>query len=454
MVRSRFELFSGLLIPVTLLVFAAPFIALLFYSSMTVDDFAKATLAFYIRQPSILSITWLYYTRSSGRWLTTILQCFVMSRADLTVFYGWLLLLIMLSNIAALSYFLVSFLRVSSGQALLAAGVFYAVWLTNVPTPIQGVFWLTVAFEYQLSLTAMLILAGLLCKPRHAAWSYMAIAALAIAIPGQHEIAGLFTFICLLGAVAAVRLQKSEARQWWLALGLTTVSLAVIMLSPGKVLQFAHGHKTPWDVAHILPYAKRAMEHGIDWAMNPAVLLYAFCSSFLLRSEDLADGREYIPPRWLALAGLGAMGALLVEFASAEMTSGYGVFPPRTVGWFQFVFSLLLVGVIVIGVPEISRVSLSPVSRAALSLFLVASLLGFANFRLAEKDLRGPARPYWKSSIARLRQRGDALQFGPLPARPALFEEPSLAARGATLLFCVAEFISEIIRDSDDSEAG
>jgi len=427
---SGFQLFSESLLTVGVVLFAAPFIALLFYSSMNSDDFAKAALAFFsVRQPGVLHITWLYYAYSSGRWLTTILQSFVMSKVNMITYYGWLLLVIMLSNIAALAYFFVSFLRVSRARALLAAGLFYAVWLSNAATPIEGVFWLTEAFEYQVSLTAILILAGLLCKQKQTLWSYLGIAALAICIPGLHELAGVFVCVCLVAGVIALQLQKLGGRQWWLALGLATLSLAAVMLCPGKALEFATGHNTPWTFGHVFFYAKRTTQHGIDWILNPAVLLYGFCTSFLLRPrDDLSEGREFAPPRWLALVGLVVMTVLLAEFAGSEMASGYGAFPPRTVGWFQFIFWLLMVCVMHTGLPEITRVRLSPVSQTALSMLLVVSLLGSGNFHLAVTDWRGPARPYLESSVARLRERGDSLQFGPLPRRPALFRQSFLSA--------------------------
>jgi hypothetical protein len=201
------------------------------------------------------------------------------------------------------------------------------------------------------------------------------------------------------------------------------------VFSPGKALAFADGHKkTTLDVAHFLPYAKEAMEHGVNWVTNPAVLLYSLCLPFFLwPSKASGDRRKYLPPRWLALGGLGGMCFLMLEFASAEMASGYGQFPPRTVGWAQFVFWLLFVCVILIGLPEISQMNFSQGSRIGMLMLLMASLLGSGNFRSAEKDLRGPAPSYWRSSVARLRERGSSLEFDPLPTKPALFRGTNLA---------------------------
>ena len=432
--NNRFDklsrLFSRSLIPFALLVFATPFLSLLFYASMNTDDYLYATNACPVPPAtrSVIRASWLNYMLGTGRWLTSIIHGLVMTKIDLVAFYGWLLLAFMLTNIAALAYCFANFLRVSRNQALLAACVFYAAWLATVVTPIEGVFWLTEAIEYQLTLTTILILAGLLCRSRHTTFSYLVLAGLAIAVPAQHEVAGSFLFVCLLAGVVAARVQKLETRQWWLCLGLVALSLAAVMFSPGKALQFAQGHNTRWDFAYVLPYAKHAVNLGVGWFINPAVLISAFCMPLVLwpHAESSTES-QYRPPRLLALVGLGIMCILVVEFEAAEMTSGYGTLPYRTVGWFQFVFSLLFVCVILVGLPELSQMKFSQGSRIGLSLLLMATLLGSGNFRLAEQDLRGPARSYWSSSVARLRQHGASLQFDQLPRRPALFRPTEIA---------------------------
>ncbi len=429
---SPFLFLAHTLIPAALLVFGAPFIGLLFYATMNLDDFAKADLTGQCVWHARLTVTgmaWSVYTSSTGRWVTALLQSLLMSKLDLSTYYGWLLLLVVLTNIAALSYFFASFLHVPATRALLAGGAFYAAWLASVPSPGENVFWLTGATEYQLPISSLLIMAALLCKPKHTTFSYISLAVLAIAIPGLHEIAGAFLLVCLLVGVVATRLLNLPARQWLLSLGLASISFAAIMLSPGKTQEFAYD-KPSWGLVHILPYAKSALSYGIGWVLNPAVLLCAFCLPALLwTGHDSSIEPEFLPPRWLAWAALGAMGALLIEFAGAgiSISRSYGQVPPRAVGWFEFVFSLLLVCVIVTGMPEIARMRLSSRSRVAVLTLFALSLVGSRNFRLAEKDLRGPARPYWRSGIARLKQHGVHLQFEPLPPKPALFRETMLS---------------------------
>jgi hypothetical protein len=424
--------FSQYLIPFGLLVFAVPFIALLFYASMNGDDYIYATNSYNCSmQPAVRNMftsTWLNYTQGSGRWLTSIFHGLLMTKFNLISFYPFPLIAIMLSNFLALAYWFAKFLRVSRNQALLAAGIFYAAWLASVVTPIEGVYWLTEAIEYQLSFTAILILAGLLCTSRQTRLGYVALALLAIAVPAQHEIAGAFLLVCLGAGLIAAYVKKVETRQWWLCFGLVALSLGAVIFSPGKILQFAQGHKETPDVAHVLPFVKHAIKLGFSWLMTPAVLVSALILPIVLRFQAQPPSENhYRPPRWLALVGLGIMCIVVAEYGAAEMTSGYGVLPYRTVGWFQFVFWLLLVCTVLVGLPDLSQMKFSDGSRIGISMLLVVTLLGSPNFRTAEKDWRGPAKAYWRSSVARLEQRGSSLQFDALPPRPALFRDTGLS---------------------------
>src|SRR3989442_1235006 len=64
------RLVSCFIVPCVLIVFATPFLVLLFYSLPATDDFCKATLSFNtVPQHDVLSITWMYYTQWSPRCL-------------------------------------------------------------------------------------------------------------------------------------------------------------------------------------------------------------------------------------------------------------------------------------------------------------------------------------------------------------------------------------------------
>jgi hypothetical protein len=424
--------FSSGFFPAALGMFFLPFIWLMFYASLSTDDFVKAALSYdCTSQPAVRSVTgmaWVMYTQGSGRWLTSFLQSLAMNKFDLVSYYGWLLLLVMVSNLIGLAYFLAKFLRLPYTRAFLGSGMFIAVWLASTSDPKEGVYWLTASTEYQLPITTLLILAGLLCKSKHSVTSYTALSILAIAIPAQHELAGVFLVASLFVAAVAARILRRPGPQWWLCLTLALISLATNVFSPGKSLWLERGNKTAWNLTNFLPFAKRAGGYGIDWAINPVVLLCVFCMILLLRPrKSETEECGYLPPRWLGLACFAAMGFLLFQFAVMEKASGYVAFGSRVIGWTQFMFWLLMVLGILVGVPELSRIRFSKRSQVGiLALFLVC-LFGSGEFRLAVRDLRGPARPWWKANNARLRQTGSSLQFEPLPPKPVLFNDTSLA---------------------------
>jgi hypothetical protein len=408
---SKASLLLRLIVPCVLVVFMAPFFALLFYSLPATDDFCKATLSFNsIPQRDVLSVTWMYYTQWSPRWLTTFIQSLVMSHVDLATRYGWLLLSVIITNLVALCYFFRTVFRLPRTTSILAAGVFYAAYVASLTDLQLQLYWLTGATEYNLSFSTLLFLVSLLYLARSDVWYYVLVALLSIAVPAQHEIAGAFLCAFLFAGAVMMRVKRLPARQWYLSLGMAASSQAIVMLSPGNAIRAAQEHKHLWDLAHFPRWVAHSFYHGLNWLSYPAILV-AGCSIFLLcqRDQDTPVADE-LPPQWLGIAGLCAMFALLCEVSFVEMASGVWI-PARVIAWFQFVFWMLLICVILKGIPEIHRVRFSLGTRISVFILLGVTLLGSSNFRAAVEDLRGPAQSWWRMNSSRLKQRGGALEF-------------------------------------------
>jgi hypothetical protein len=410
------QLFSRLVLPAALIAFSAPFLALLFYSVPASDDFCKATLSFNcVPQPGVLQITWLYYTQWSPRWLTTLLQSFVMNRVDLVSAYGWLLLSVIICNLAALWYFFRTYFEFSRGTALLASASFFAAWIASIPSPEEAIFWLTGAMEYYLSFGAMLLLLGLLHKKRGSIWYYLSIALLSIAVPAQHEIAGTFLCAVLLAGVILMQVQQRPGLHWKVSFGFALLSQAVVMMTPGNKIRAAQEHRHLWDFAHLPKWIAHSFYHGFDWLSYPAFLLAACCILLLWRQGRGKQDAANIPPRWIGLLCLLGMLVILCEYCLVELASGNWS-PNRVVSWFAFVFCLLFVCLVLTGIPELARVEFSVATRTGIYLLFAVSLLGSANFRAAVEDLGGTAQAWRRIDAAQLRQRGGAVVFE-LPAR-------------------------------------
>src|SRR5262249_29149649 len=153
---------------------------------------------------------------------------------------------------------------------------------------------------------------------------------LSIAAPAQHEIAGAFLVMCLLGGWVVSRALRLSQRLWLLALASAAVSFAAIMPSPAMAwtLSLSHGHVAAGFVRAMRPHIKHALEHDLALVLNPAVILAAISIPMLpLRSENNKTDANY--PKWLTLVGVGTLALLSIEYAGIEMASYFDEFPPR-----------------------------------------------------------------------------------------------------------------------------
>jgi hypothetical protein len=448
------NLLSRFVLPAALIAFSVPFVALLFYSVPASDDFCKATLSFNcVPQPGVLQITWLYYTQWSPRWLTTLLQSIVMSHVDLVSAYGWLLLFVIVCNLAALWYFFRTYFALSKTSSLLASASFFAAWVASIPSPEEAIFWLTGAMEYYLSFGTMLLLLSLLYKKRDSIWYYLSIALLAIAVPAQHEIAGTFICSALLVGVVVMRVLGRPTLQWNLSFGLAVFSQAVVMLTPGNKLRAAQEHRHLWDFAHLPKWIAHSFYHGFDWLSYPAFLLAACCILLLWQQGRTKEVTTGVSPRWLGMICLLGMFVILCEYCLVELASGNWS-PNRVVSWFAFVFCLLFVCLVLTGIPELARVEFSVATRIGIYILFAVSLLGSANFRAAVEDLGGTAQAWKRIDSAQLRQGGGAVVFE-LPARyPKLSMHQQVTSDpGCWVNRCLANYLhSTSVVGKDSSE--
>ena len=431
-----------LVLPVILGTFLVPFLVLLFYSVPAADDFCKATLAYNgVRQPSVMAITWMYYIHWSPRWLTTFLQSLIMSKVNLVQMYGWLLFMVVLTNLASLWYFFLAVVRLKHIKGFLAAVVFYAAWLASLGSPSQQVYWLTGAMEYNLSLSSLLVLVSLLLRSRPAVWYYIAVSLLSIAVSAQHEIAGTFLWVVLLGGTVVSRIKRLPTRQWYLSFSLATVSLATVVMSPGNAARGVQEHRHLWDTGHALGWIAHSFYHGLSWLSAPAILVSACCIGLFSRPSLEPKAGDKLPRGWICLACLCAMLVILFQSAFIEIATGTWL-PPRVAGWLEFVFSLLFVCAAQAGLTELRQLHFSFATRMAVFGLFAISLFSCTNFREAVEDLRGPAETWHRLNVLRLSQRGGSLKFEDPPQYPALGESQRLTRKaGCWENRCLANYL-------------
>jgi hypothetical protein len=402
---------SRFMVPIALIVFGTPFLILLFYAVPALDDLCKATLSYNaVPQHDVFSITWLYYTQWTPRWLTTLVQSVAMSRVNLVAAYGWLLLAVLASNLASLWFFFRTFFQFSRATSVLAAGVFYAAYVASLSDPGQQLYWLTGATEYNLSFSTLLVLVSLLRRPQRSFWYYPAVGVLSFAIPAQHEIAGTFLCALLFAAAIAAQVKKVPARQVRLSLGIAFLSQVIVMLSPGPAIRAVQEHRHLWDFAHLPRWVAHSFYGGLNWLSAPVILLAACTIVALAHPRHGTQARADQPQKWLGLASLCAMLFLVCESALVEVATGIWL-PYRVAAWFQFMFWLLFVCVVLAGIPEIHLIRLSTITRIGVFSLFALILLGSSNFRDAVGDLRGPAQSWWRMNASRFQQHGGQLVF-------------------------------------------
>ena len=451
-VQSTMRLVSRFMVPIVLGVFAIPFLALLFYSVPATDDFCKATLSFdSVPQPNVVAITWLYYKKWSPRWLTTFLQSLIMSHVDLAAAYSWLLLAVVIITLASLWFFFRTIFGFTNKTSLLVAAIFYACWVASLSYPVEQIYWLTGATEYTLSLCTLLLLVSLLLRSGRGILYYLGVGLLSFALPAQHEIAGVFVCVLVVAGIIVMRIKHYPVSHWYLSAGLAILSLAIVMLSPGNAARAVVEHRHLWDIAHAPKWLAHSLYYGGNWVSYASVLVGACCIVLLSQQRQEKQATGNLPPTWIGVAALGAMFVLLCESALIEIASGDAL-PNRVSAWFQFVFALFFVCAVLTAVPEVRQIRFTLGTRIGVFTLLGATLLGSANFRLAMRDLRGPAQSWWRTDRARLSRRGGSLEFENYILYPNMALPQKLSTNPSCWVNkCVASYLAAktvVVKDS------
>lgn len=415
---------AGVLPAAILITFAVPFLALMFYSTPALDDFCIAALEFDgVPQSGVAGLAWTYYVHSSPRWLSMLIEGAVMSKVDLFGAYGWLLLAVVGITVTSLWYFVYTFLDASPRRSFLITALFYAAWMASMTFPVEALFWLNGATMYYLPLSALLVLVSLLYRFRGATWQYFVAAFLSLAIPALHEIAGAFLCAIALAGLICTRLRKAPSSHWTVALAASTLSMALVILSPGNAERAALEHRHAWDFAHAPYWIAHSFYHGLTWLSPPAVLAAAFYIFLVSGRQEGTEAAKDRRPQWLGPVSLCLMLFTLGVCSLVEIAGGMGLYT-RLVDWFQFVFWLLFVCAALTGMRRI-REAFPKAIKSGAFILVAAILLGSANYRSVIEDLHGPAES-WRRSYAQLDLHG--------PARPSRGSYATqFATRGSAL---------------------
>jgi hypothetical protein len=222
------------------------------------------------------------YEMWNGRWSGSGVAIALMSLLEPTRVYWAPLLLLACVHVAAAR----ALLRTLVGSALSPRGLWLATFLlgvhywASVPSPGSTLYWLSGGIENQLSLAlATLLFAGMLRAPRSVARplrvvGVIAACALAVFIPGLHELYGALLCIALAVATAiAIRVRHTRRLRWALVLSAALAGMAFVILAPGNELRLARTRADPIGLSQAVRLtAHYAYQNALPWMLDPRLI--------------------------------------------------------------------------------------------------------------------------------------------------------------------------------------
>jgi hypothetical protein len=413
--------------------------ALLLYAHPQIDDLARATR---VRDHGILTSTMIEYTTWAGRWLGTGTSYAVSRFLDLRRHYALVLGVIPLVYLLALYSLVRSTLTSEVPRRLslcFAASLMALLW-TGLGTPGETFYWFTGAVENQLGIALPVVLVAWLLRmpPRDglspSRWArLLAVAALALALPGLHELYGSILLLALAaGALIAASRRDARRAEWAVGALACAFGLAIVVLAPGNGVRLTDdpASRSTEVVARLLPH--QALPLWGHWLLAPTLLAatLAFALHPVVRrlrpSWAVTQGSSwkwFIPSATLAVEVYVVLVCYWLRGRPVAPRTLSAMYMILLLGWFATVF---------IWTRSVEKEPPEIAGPVALAVFAAALLLS-PNTRDAWQDLRWRAPAYDRA----LRQRdafieaavarGDLfVSVPPSPTEPVLFMHADL----------------------------
>jgi hypothetical protein len=394
-----------------------PFWALHLFNHPYGDDFGYASAA---REMGFLEAQLRWYRSWTGRYTATALQ----SAGPLAA--GWLpgYKLASFAAMLALLAALVGCARAAFASAGLSRGageaalLFFAVYLCQMPSPAEGLYWMAGWASYTLPAAGLLVAAGLylrvLSTPRRRRRRLALLAGLCTLLAGGNET--LLALLCLAAALLTLRAclrRRDLLAAHGLLLGVCLAAAAVVALAPGNAAR----RLPELDLGGaLLASLGGGAARELEWTGLPLVAA-ALVAALAAARSPLPQGSALAAPASLA-ASLGVL--LLFPLAGqlpAELALGSRP-PPRAQNvlalFFQAAFLLLAAQLALRHKPRLLRLLRArPALPAAAAALLFASALFSQASLWAWRDLFVRAPGYDRELRARearlAREHGDVV---------------------------------------------
>lgn len=242
LVSHKVKLYRAFFITLTFLS-TLPFLVLSFYSNPVADDYVFSGA---YKKMGWLAFQQYFYFRWQGLYTTNALMCsplnpVVHGRFDLY----WLPCWLSIGSLIGSAGLLMRYLTRDKTAALALTCAVLLLYLYQVPSPAEALFWLNANWAYQMSISLGVLLLLLACKtferePVHRAY-WGGTALLAVLLIGTNFIAAMLTAFGI-GVGFLLSLRSRATRQWWGGLlVLASMALLVVVLAPGNVMRIKQG---------------------------------------------------------------------------------------------------------------------------------------------------------------------------------------------------------------------
>jgi hypothetical protein len=425
----------------------APFVLLAFYAHPEADDYVFASVA---REQGFFASQRWWYAAWTGRFFSTaVLSAFPLA-TDLIRGYSLVPPVLLLAHVAALWAMLRALGKSLPGllperAALPAAVALTALYVTQMPSPREGFYWLAGAITYELALVLAMLLAacglsvrrGVSAARRTAATVVCAL--LAVAVAGSNETMWLPGGAALaVAAGVSLRRRHPAAIVWGVALLAFLAGAAAVYAAPGNAARLDYHAEKPPLLANLAGALWTSARFALKWALRPALLGAAILAiPWASRAIEATPWASRVRRRHVLLAVAVLLGVVLLGFLPAYLSIGRKP-PVRAQNPIFFAFLASGVAAWLLGVAWRRNVrgvrpTVSTRWRFAGAAATIVGLLGVGNLPRAACELAVEAPQYHRQMEARYAaMRRDAHAglarslVAPLGARPRSISEAEI----------------------------
>ncbi|WP_210514524.1 DUF6056 family protein [Hymenobacter terricola] len=321
-----FQRHQNLLITISLVLVALPFVGLSFYNHPSLDDILDAVK---VKEVGFWQAQKYFYNAHTGRYTTTVLLASInpLLYSRLEARWWWVALVFITGTLLVLRLCATRVPGISAGGVWRLAGVVLGLWLAYAPGQAEGLYWFTGAYTYVM--TAWLLLLWMVALSRYAAarpgstsrrsW-LVGLAGLTLAVAGTTEPVAL-PFLLALLVGAGLSLWYRQGRVLVLLAVLAAVGSAVSFTAPGNFVRMTDMGNS-FGIVKTLVYSVATTGYLLlTWASNPVLLVV---SALLLPAMNrIARQRGQLLVVTLARVPAGVLAASLAVLMAAASSPAF-----------------------------------------------------------------------------------------------------------------------------------